>query len=76
MPESAPRGARGRYAKIRAMPHLHSVCPLDCPDRCTLDVTVENGRVTRISGTNENPITAGFLCTKVSRGFAERMYGP
>ena len=56
--------------------HAASVCPLDCPDRCTLDVTVENGKVTRLAGTNDNPITANFLCSKVSRGFVDRMYGP
>jgi len=53
----------------------HSVCPLDCPDRCTLNVEVDAGRVTRISGNHSNPLTAGFICNKVSR-FTERVYGP
>ena len=26
----------------------HSVCPLDCPDRCSLEVRVEGGRVVSI----------------------------
>jgi anaerobic selenocysteine-containing dehydrogenase len=51
-----------------------SSCPLDCPDSCSLDVTVEDGRVTRIEGTLRNPVTAGFLCSKVRR-FDRRLYG-
>ena len=52
-----------------------SFCPLDCPDRCTLDVTVEDGRVLSIEGSRANPLTAGFICSKVRR-FPERVYGP
>jgi len=53
---------------------LPSSCPLDCPDSCSLDVTVEDGRVTRIEGSTRNPVTAGFLCSKVRR-FDRRLYG-
>ena len=53
---------------------LPSSCPLDCPDSCSLDVTVEDGRVTRIEGSSRNPVTAGFLCSKVRR-FDRRLYG-
>lgn len=51
-----------------------SVCPLDCPDRCSLDVSVEAGRVVRIDGNRVNPVTGGFICSKVRR-FGERVYG-
>jgi anaerobic selenocysteine-containing dehydrogenase len=51
-----------------------TVCPLDCPDSCSLDVTVENGRVTTIDGSTANPATAGYICAKVRR-FPERVYG-
>lgn len=54
---------------------MHSVCPLDCPDRCSLDVTVEEGRVVSIAGSRVNPLTGGFICGKVRR-FTERQYGP
>ncbi len=54
---------------------VESVCPLDCPDSCSLEVTVQNGRVTAIDGSHANPITAGFICAKVRR-FPERVYGP
>ncbi|HZN02930.1 MAG TPA: molybdopterin-dependent oxidoreductase, partial [Candidatus Polarisedimenticolia bacterium] len=57
-------------------PHVaHTVCPLDCPDRCSLDVTVDAGRVTAIDGSRVNPVTDGFICGKV-RHFTKRLYGP
>jgi anaerobic selenocysteine-containing dehydrogenase len=52
-----------------------SLCPLDCPDACTLDVKVEDGRVVDVDGSRDNPLTAGFICAKVRR-FPEHMYGP
>ena len=53
---------------------VRTACPLDCPDSCTIDVTVEKGRVVKIDGGDENPVTRGFICGKVRR-FAERVYG-
>lgn len=38
-------------------------------------VTVEQGRATRIAGDPEHPVTAGFLCGKVSN-YLERVYAP
>jgi anaerobic selenocysteine-containing dehydrogenase len=55
--------------------HVPTVCPLDCPDACSLDVTVQGGRVTVINGSSENPTTDGYICAKVRR-FPERIYGP
>jgi anaerobic selenocysteine-containing dehydrogenase len=49
-------------------------CPLDCPDACSLSVSVEQGRVTKIDGNHRHGITNGFICAKV-RGFAGRVYG-
>lgn len=57
------------------MPVLDSVCPLDCPDTCSLHVTVEDGRLTRVDGSHRNPLTAGFICAKVRR-YPERVYSP
>src|SRR4029079_1877786 len=53
---------------------VRTACPLDCPDSCSLDVTVENGRVQRIDGADANPVTRDFICAKVRR-FGERVYG-
>ena len=52
-----------------------TVCPLDCPDACSLDATVQEGKVTVLDGSAANPITGGYICAKVRR-FPERMYGP
>jgi anaerobic selenocysteine-containing dehydrogenase len=53
---------------------VRTACPLDCPDSCTLDVTVENGRIIEIDGGAANPATRAFICAKVRR-FGERVYG-
>jgi anaerobic selenocysteine-containing dehydrogenase len=52
-----------------------SVCPLDCPDRCALDVTVDQGRVLKIDGSTRSELTDGYICAKV-RGFGRRQYSP
>ena len=53
---------------------VSTVCPLDCPDSCSLDVTVQDGRITVIDGSTLNPVTEGYICAKVRR-FPERVYG-
>jgi anaerobic selenocysteine-containing dehydrogenase len=52
---------------------IRAVCPHDCPDTCSMVVTVENGRAVKIAGDKEHPFTQGFLCTKVAR-YLERTY--
>ena len=53
-----------------------SVCPLDCPDTCSLSVTVDAGRITKIRGSRANPYTAGVLCAKVPESYPEFVHGP
>jgi anaerobic selenocysteine-containing dehydrogenase len=53
---------------------VRTACPLDCPDNCTLDVTVEQGRIVKMDGGDANPSTRGYICAKVRR-FPERVYG-
>ncbi len=58
------------------MPEIrHSVCALDCPDCCSLLVTVDNGRGTKLRGDPSHPVTRGFLCGKVAQ-YLEREYHP
>ena len=58
------------------MPEIRrSVCALDCPDCCSLLVTVENGRGVKLRGNPEHPVTRGFLCGKVAQ-YLEREYSP
>src|SRR5215470_13944066 len=54
---------------------VETACPLDCPDSCSLAVTVQHGKVVTIDGSRKNPVTDGFICAKV-RKFTERVYGP
>src|ERR1035441_1583469 len=58
------------------MPEVrHSVCALDCPDTCSLVLTVEDGHATRLRGDPGHPVTRGFLCGKVAQ-YLEREYHP
>src|SRR6185295_17203853 len=54
---------------------IETACPLDCPDACSLAVTVQHGKVITIDGSHKNPVTDGYICAKV-RKFGERVYGP
>ena len=54
---------------------MHSVCPHDCPSCCSLDVTVEAGRIADVTGTPGHPFTQGVICGKV-REYAERVHSP
>ncbi|MBB6669756.1 molybdopterin-containing oxidoreductase family protein [Cohnella nanjingensis] len=52
-----------------------SVCSLDCPDQCGLLVHKEEGRIVKIEGDPDHPVTQGAICNKV-RHMAERIYDP
>jgi anaerobic selenocysteine-containing dehydrogenase len=52
---------------------VQTACPLDCPDCCSLDVTVERGRVAKIDGNHLAPSTNGYICGKV-RTYDRRVY--
>jgi anaerobic selenocysteine-containing dehydrogenase len=54
---------------------IPSLCPMDCPDTCSLEIEVSDGRVTNIRGSLKNPTTAGFICSKVAN-FTRRLYAP
>lgn len=52
-----------------------SVCPLDCPDTCSLSVTVEDDRVTAVRGSKANPLTRGAICAKVANYYPDFVHG-
>jgi anaerobic selenocysteine-containing dehydrogenase len=54
---------------------LTTACPLDCPDTCSLSVTVEGGRLVGVDAGPGNPLTDGFICQKVKH-HARRVYAP
>ncbi|MGY1694876.1 molybdopterin-dependent oxidoreductase [Geodermatophilus sp. SYSU D00814] len=45
---------------------VHGACPLDCPDTCAMEVTVEDGRAVRVRGDRSHPYTRGVLCVKMN----------
>ena len=52
-----------------------SVCPLDCPDTCSLQVTVENDQISKVRGSRVNPYTAGSICDKVAKYYPDFVHG-
>jgi anaerobic selenocysteine-containing dehydrogenase len=53
-----------------------SVCPLDCPDTCSLLVTVEDDQIVKVRGSHANPLTNGVICDKVMRSYPQFVHGP
>ncbi|MBF0627226.1 MAG: molybdopterin-dependent oxidoreductase [Magnetococcales bacterium] len=53
----------------------NSVCSLDCPGTCALQVTIDQGRLQAIAGHPDHPMTRGVICGKVSR-YHEIQNGP
>lgn len=53
-----------------------SVCTLDCPDTCSLSVSVSAGRITAVRGSRALPYTAGVVCEKVAHHTVQWVHGP
>ncbi len=53
---------------------VETACSLDCPDTCSLAVSLERGRITKIDHSPRHAGTNGFICSKVRR-FDRRVYG-
>ncbi len=54
---------------------LPSVCPLDCPDTCSLTAHVVDGRLIGVKGSHANPYTNGVICNKIARSYPEFVHG-
>ena len=52
-----------------------SVCPLDCPDTCSLSVKTDGTCVLEVCGSKANPYTGGVICNKVMRAFPDFVHG-
>lgn len=52
-----------------------TVCTLDCPDTCSLSVSVQNDEIVGIRGSKANPFTDNAICSKVARFFPEYVHG-
>ena len=44
-----------------------TICNRDCPDTCGIVATVEDGRILRIQGDRDHPVTGGFLCHRTNQ---------
>ncbi|MDX1927045.1 MAG: molybdopterin-dependent oxidoreductase [Pirellulaceae bacterium] len=51
---------------VESLRVLPSVCPLDCPDACSLEITVDGDRMVKLSGA-DHPVTRGFACVKMAK---------
>ncbi len=71
---SDPRERQGGQTPYSTQSVVDTACPLDCPDSCSLAVTVSEGRVVNIDGSTLNTPTGGYICAKV-RKFGDRVYG-
>jgi len=52
-----------------------SVCPLDCPDTCSLTVSTVDDEVVAVRGSRVNPVTHGAICAKVARLYPQFVHG-
>jgi anaerobic selenocysteine-containing dehydrogenase len=43
---------------------VKTVCPRDCYDTCSLLVTVEDGKIIKVQGDPDHPVTRGFTCPR------------
>ena len=50
-----------------------AVCSLDCPDQCGLLLHKEAGKIVKIEGDPNHPVTQGAICNKV-RNMTARIY--
>jgi anaerobic selenocysteine-containing dehydrogenase len=53
-----------------------SVCTFDCPDTRSLTVSVDEGRIVKVRGSDAAPYTAGVICNKVARDMGAFVHGP
>ncbi len=60
------------HANLQRLP---SVCPLDCPDTCSLTAHVQDGMLVEVKGSDANPYTEGKICNKVARYYPEFVHG-
>lgn len=54
---------------------VRGACPLDCPDTCSWQVTVKDGRAVALRGDKDHPYTRGSLCVKMNN-YLDHVYAP
>lgn len=56
------------------MAKIYNACPRDCYDTCSIVSTVEDGRLVKVEGNKNHPVTQGFLCAKIGSYAADIVY--
>lgn len=54
---------------------FHGGCPHDCPDTCSMEYHVQDGKLLKVTGNKEHPMTRGGLCVKL-KDYEKRHYHP
>jgi anaerobic selenocysteine-containing dehydrogenase/GMP synthase-like glutamine amidotransferase len=54
---------------------IRTSCTRDCPNTCGLIATVEDGRLVKLGGNPDHPLTRGVACHKTSK-YVARVYSP
>ncbi|MDH3626931.1 MAG: molybdopterin-dependent oxidoreductase [Acidobacteriota bacterium] len=54
---------------------IRTHCNRDCPDACGIVATVDDGKIVKLAGDPDHPVTEGFLCYRTNK-FLERQYDP
>ncbi len=52
---------------------IYTTCTRDCPNTCGLKARVEDGKLVKLTGSQEHPLTRGKSCVKVLR-YVKRVY--
>jgi anaerobic selenocysteine-containing dehydrogenase len=53
----------------------YTTCTRDCPNTCGLEAIVEAGRLVRLTGSPDHPLTRGRTCVKAGM-YIDRVYSP
>ena len=59
--------------QTRDIQKIVTTCTRDCPNTCGLVATVENGRLVKLTGSKDHPLTRGAACRKTA-GYIRRVY--
>lgn len=54
---------------------VYTTCTRDCPNTCGLSAVVKNGRLVRLTGSRDHPLTRGLACVK-AKMYIDRVYSP
>jgi anaerobic selenocysteine-containing dehydrogenase/GMP synthase-like glutamine amidotransferase len=66
-------GMNGRGNGKMGRRKIITTCTRDCPNACGLIAVVEDGRLIKLSGDPDHPLTGGVACHKTA-GYIERVY--